>query len=131
MIGLYNLGLSEEQIIEIININSNISYLNLEEILKSIKILKDISCSDKTIKDIILTNPFYLNRSIDDVLNLINKLMDFGIKDISSLIENNPFLLNKDAFEIDEFVKFKMDSGKSKKEIIDEFITNPYIIDEM
>jgi len=130
MIGLYNLGLTDEEIKDILEINPEINDLNEEEISNNIQILKNIGCSNKNIKNIIIANPFYLNRTIDDITDLINKLLEIGITNISVLFDTNPFMLNKEVFEIDEYINIELNNKKSIDEIVDELESNPYIIDE-
>ena len=96
-----------------------------------IKILKYIDCLDRHIQNILICNPFYLYRSIDDVVKLIKKLLEIGMTNINLLFDSNPFLLNKDAYEIDDYINKKINNGKTLEDIVDEIDSNPYIIDEI
>jgi len=131
MIELYNLGLNNNDINTMLEICPTIKDLTNDEILTNIKILKSINCNDRHIKNIIISNPMYLNRLSDDIIFLINKLKQLNISNINLLFDTNPFLLNKDAYEIDEYINFEIKKGKELEDIIDEFESNPYIIDEI
>lgn len=131
MIELYNIGLDEFEISEMLNICPNIKELSNEDILNNIKLLEYIGCDKRHIKNILVANPFYLDRTLDDIKNLISKLLEIGITNINLLIDSNPFLLNKDAYEIDEYINTEKSKGKILEDIVDEFETNPYIIDEI
>ena len=131
MIELYNLGLTDSNIKEIIQVCPNIVELTNEEIINNINILKDIGCSNNQIKNIILSNPFYLDRLLEDITSLIVKLVELRITNITLLFSNNPLLLNKDAYEIDKYISSQILAGKKIENIVDEFESNPYIIDEI
>ncbi len=127
---LYNLGLSEIDIKNIIETYPEIKDLTDEEIAKNIEILKNINCNDKHIRNILIANPYYLNRSINDIKSLIMKLKEINIVNINLLFDSNPFLLNRDSYEIDEYIKKELEEGKKLEIIVDELESNPYIIDE-
>lgn len=113
-----------------IEIFPNIINLSNIELENSIDLLKNINCNDRQIRNILISNPYYLDRSNEDILNLIKKLIQINIKNINLLFDSNPFLLNKDAYEIEEYIYKELNKGKILDEIIDEFESNPYIIDE-
>ena len=131
MLGLYNLGFSDIEIKNILEIYPEIKNLTDEEILVNIEILKRIECNEKHIKNIISSNPYYLNRGLEDISGLINKLISIGITNVNLLFDSDPYLLNKDAYEIDEYIKIEQDKVKVLEDIKDEFESNPYIIDEI
>ena len=127
---LFNLGFSDEQLNDMLELCSSIKDLTDLEINTAIEILRKIDCSENQIKNILYANPFYLDRCDDDVLNLIKKLKALNISSINLLFEANPFLLNKDDFEIDEYLEKEKNKGKTIDEIIEELELNPYSIDE-
>lgn len=131
MIELYNLGLSENEIKNIIEMCPEIINFSNDDIVDNIKVLKDIDCLDRHIRNILICNPFYLYRDIEDILNLINKLLEIGMTNINLLFDSNPFLLNKDDYEIDDYINKQISAGKTIEDIVDEIDSNPYIIDEM
>lgn len=119
MIYLFDIGFSEEDIKELLEINPELSSLSYEEIVDIVEVLKDINCDDKIIKNIIMSNPLYLNRCTGDVKALINKLESLGIQRLDITFDSNPWLLNKDAFEIDDYIEEEKRLGKDLEEIID------------
>ena len=116
---LFNLGLNENEIKNIITTNNEVMDLSDEEIKSLISILVNVGCKDYHIKNIIIANPYYLSRSITDVNNLISKLSLLGITHLETTFDSNPWLLNKDAYEIDEYIKDEQFKGLSLDEIID------------
>ena len=129
MIELYNLGLTDLEIQQIIQICPNILDLTDEEISNNIKLLKNIDNNNDQIKHIIISNPFYLDRILEDITNLINKLIEIGITNVKLLFNNNPLLLNKDAYEIDEYIKQEINKGNNIEDIVDKIESNSSIID--
>ena len=125
---LFKLGLNENEIKSIYNINE---YIIDEDIIKMIYILEKINCTEKHIKNIILSNPLYLSRSVSDVIELINKLDSLGITNLNIVFDSNPYLLNKDAFEIEEFINKKLKDGMILEDIVDLIDSNSYVIDEL
>lgn len=131
MVELYNLGLSESDIKNIMEMCPEIENLSDYDIVDNIKVLRDIDCLDRHIKNILICNPFYLYRSVEDVLNLIKKLLEIGMTNINLLFDSNPFLLNKDSYEIDDYINKQISAGKTIEDIVDEIDSNPYIMDEI
>ncbi len=86
---------------------------------------------NRHIKNILLSNPYFLCRSCEDILKLIKKLLEINISQINLLLDSNPFLLNKDSYEIDEYIKENMEKGQKIDDIIEDFEENPFIIDEV
>lgn len=127
MLELYNLGIMEKDLKHISETNPEIKETTSEEIIKLINILKKIKCNNNVIKNIIITNPFYLTRLDTDIIELINKLDSIGISNLNYLFDANPYLLTKEAFEIEDFIKEKS-KDYSLEEIIDMIDTNPFII---
>lgn len=112
-------GINEEEIKEINEKSNVLKEVTDKEIKDRINLLREINCEDKIIKNIIISNPDYLNRSVDDILKLIKKLLELNIERIDITFDGNPWLLNKDDFEIDEFIKEKKESGMDYEDILD------------
>lgn len=129
MLELYNIGINELELQTMIETNSEITDLSDEEIKQLIHILKQINCSDKMIKNIIICNPFYLSRIDIDIMKLIHKLTSIGVTHLNILFDTNPDLLNRDDFEIDDFIN-KNKEKYSMEELVDRLESNPYIIGE-
>lgn len=128
---LYNFGFNDIDIENIIEICPEVKSLSSIEINNNIEILKSINCNDRHIRNILLSNPYFLCRSCEDILKLIKKLLELNISQINLLLDSNPFLLNKDSYEIDEYIKENMNRGKKLDDIIEDFEENPFIIDEV
>lgn len=127
---LYNLGLTYSDLKNMVELCPELEDMSDQTIIHNLNILINLNCNEKQIKNILISNPFYLTRDDDDILNLIKKLYEINIIDINILLESNPFLLNKNSYEIDEYIEQELKLGKDLEEIIDEFESNPYIIDE-
>lgn len=125
------LGINLEELKEMVNLNPMLEYLNDKEINDNILFLKSLKCSDIIIKNIIICNPFYLNRSISDLQKLVSKLISIGLTNLNLLFDSNPYLLNKDAFEIDSFIKEKLKLGFNLESIINLIDSDPYITQEI
>jgi len=128
---LFELGISDNDIKNMLEQCPNIMDMEYNEIREKIDILRYVECNDRHIRNIIVSNPYYLDRINNDVLKLVMYLKEIGISCINLLLETNPYLLNRDVFEIKEYIDSKKNMGLSLWEIVDEFESNPYIIDEM
>lgn len=111
--------MDEKEIRDIIEINPDIKFLNNQEVKLILNILYQIGCSERQVRNIITCNPFYLNRNIEDIVNLIKKLESLGITCLNITFDSNPYLLNKDSYEIDEFIEEKKNEGINLENIID------------
>lgn len=118
MLELLNVNLSIEEIKEMLEENPELEYLSNSEIANLIDLLKSVGCSNKIIRNIIIANPFYLNRIFDNVLELIQKLKSLGIERLDITFDSNPLLLNEDASDIDEFILEKRKNGMEINDII-------------
>ena len=116
---IYDIILNENELNNILEINPFIKELNDEEIEEILTILKNIGCTDSQLKNIILCNPFFLNKCSDDILKLIKKLLSLKITNLNITFDTNPFILNKDVYEIEEFIEDKLNDGLNINDIID------------
>ena len=119
MKALLEYGLSEDNIMEIFDKYPYIKNIDDNEIKNKIYMLEYIGSSKKIIKNIIISNPEYLNRDIDDIKDLINKLLSLKIQRLDITFDSNPWLLNKDSYEIDDFIDEKVNSGVDYEDVID------------
>ena len=99
---LFNLGLTENDIINMIEINQDLKELTDEEILEKIKILKNINCSDNQIKNIISSNVLYLSRSNSDIVKLFKYLLNF-IRKVQQYSERLLFRLRSESLRLGSF----------------------------
>lgn len=128
---LFSLGISDDDIKNMLEQCPEIMEMSETEIREKIEILTYVECNDRHIRNIIASNPYYLDRFNSDVLKLISYLKEIGVSNLNLLFESNPYLLNKDAFEIREYIDTRKKDGMELEDIVDEFESNPYIIDEM
>ena len=127
---LFELGINDNDLKFMLEHVPNIFDMSRKEICDKIDILKYVECTDRQIKNIIVSNPNYLDRIDNDILKLINYLKQIGFKNIDLLFDSNPYFLNYDVFEIEDYVNKRVMEGKKIEDIIDEIEDNPYIIDE-
>lgn len=128
---LFSLGISEDDIKNMLEQNSNIFNMSGDMIKEKIDILRYINCNERHIKNIIISNPEYLERDSSDILKLIKYLNDMGFTLLNLLFESNPYFLNYDVFEIRNYINKRKDDGIELEDIVDEVESNPYIIDEL
>jgi hypothetical protein len=128
---LKNIGISEKTIDSMIEICPNIQQLNSEEIIEKINILKHEKCNDTQIRDIIGSNPAYLDASETDVKKLIDKLRKLGFKNLNFLFDENPYILNSSDFEIEEYINERVRNGELLENIVDDMNENAYLFDEI
>lgn len=130
MVILSNLGLTEEEILQIFETCKNLKNIPEEDLIINIEILKQIGCKEKHIRNILITNPDYLLKDKEDIILLINKLNQLNITHLYLLINSNPFLLTLEPFELEEFISQKQKEGKTLEDIKNLIENNPYIIEE-
>ena len=131
MIELYNMGLSEITIKNMIEILPEIKEMTSKEINDKKELLKNINCNGTQIINIISSNPQYLNRTNDEIISLIQKLNDLGFDTLNILFDSNPYVLNLEPFEIDNYINSRISKGELLEEIIDDLDSNPYMLFEM
>lgn len=128
---LSTLKLSGQTIKSMVELCPNILELTDEEIKEKIYILKKVKCTENQIKSIISSNPMYLDRTNDEVINLIKKIIAVGFKNLNILLDSNPYILNLDSFEIEKYINDRLKNGENLEEIIDELEANPSLFDDM
>lgn len=128
---LFSLGISDSDIKNMLEQCPEIMDMSEKEVNDKIDILTYVGCNERHVRNIIASNPYYLDRINEDVLKLIACLKEIGVSNINLLFDSNPYLLNKDVFEIREYIDTREKNGMSLEDIVDEFESNPYIIDEI
>ena len=131
MIELFELGISEETINNMVELFPEIKDMNEKEILKKVTILEKMDCSKNQIINIIGSNPEYLTKSNKVVLELISKLIDLGFRNLNILFDGNPYVLNFEAFEIDNYVNNRIKNGELLEDIVDDLDSNPCLFSEV
>lgn len=126
---LFEIGITEFDLKNMLDLVPDILNMEDSEINEKIEILRYVNCTDRHIRNIIVSNPIYLDRINSDVINLINYLNECGFSNLNILFDTNPYFVNYDVFEIRDFINKKISFGKEIEDIIDEIESNPYIID--
>jgi len=131
MLELYNMGLSENTIKNMIDLVSEIKDMSSNEIVEKKILLEKINCSDNQIRNIISSNPQYLNRTNSEIINLIKKLNILGFDTLNILFDSNPYILNLEPFEIENYINDKICNGELLEDIVDDLETNAYLFNEI
>ncbi len=116
---LIRFGFTIEEIKNMMDTNINIDNLDEKNIERLIIILTENNCSKKEIKNILISNPLYLNRSEKEITDLIKALKVFNINNLQTLFDSNPFILNLDKEELQFLIKTKISEGLTNEEVID------------
>lgn len=131
MVELYNIGISDNTLKSMIEINPEITELTKEEIIKKEELLKKNNCSKTQILNIISSNPMYLNRENNDIELLLNYLQKTGFTCLNILFDSNPYILNLDSFEIEKYINDRINKGEKLEDIVDNLDSNPYLFQEV
>ena len=131
MIEIYNMGISEATLKNMLEINPEIAELTSQDIIEKEEILKGINCSKLQVLNIISSNPLFLSKTNGDIIKLLNFLTDIGFTSLNILIDSNPYVLNLDPFEIKNYIDNRVSKGKTIDEIIDDLDSNPYLFQKI
>ena len=131
MIGLFELGISEETINDMLEVSPEIKDIDKKDILKKVTVLEKLGCSNNQIINIIGSNPEYLTKSDRVILDLISKLIDLGFRNLNILFDANPYILNFESFEIDNYVNKRIEKGELLEDVVDDLDSNPYLFSEV
>ena len=121
---LVRYGFSIEDIKNMMDSNQEIENIEDSVILKLIKLLENENCSQDSIKNIFITNPFYLNRDVEEVEGLFKELKKNGIKKLNILFDMNPYLLNLNDTDLNDLIISKKLNRKDFAEFIYSEITH-------
>ena len=125
------MNISKDTINQMIEMCPNIKELSKDEILNKIAILNKIGCNAMQIRDIISSNPRYLDRLDSDIDKLVKKLKEFGFTRLELLFDGNPYILNLDDFEIENYIKNREANGEKQEDIVDEMEANPILFEKI
>ena len=128
---LFNLGISNNTIKNMLELVPNIKEMSNKDIIDKINILKNINCSGYQITNIISSNPMYLDRTNEEILKLLGKLNDLGFNTLNILFDANPYILNLEPYEIDNYIKNRLEKNETLEDIIDDMDSNPYLFNEL
>lgn len=124
---LYNLGLSDNTISAMIEINPMLKEMTSREIISKVNLLRKINCTDSQILSIIGSNSLYFSRTDKGIANLINYLLRRGFNTLNILFDSNPYILNLESFEIEKYIKSREDNGERIEDIIDDLDSHTYL----
>lgn len=127
---LFELGINDNDLRFMLEQVPGIFNMSREEVNNKLDILKYVGCTVRHIKNIIVSNPNYLDRIDDDVLKLISYLKQIGFKNINLLFDSNPYFLNYDVFEVEYYINKQVINGMKIEDIIDVIEANPYVMEE-
>lgn len=116
---LIRFGFSIEEIKNMMDTNLNIDNTADEELKKLIRILRENSCSEDEVKNVLISNPFYLSRNYYEIVKLIDVMKEFGLISLNTLFDSNPFILNLEEGDFLELIKNKQREGFNDIEIRD------------
>lgn len=128
---LYNIGISENTIKNMIEQVPELIEMTKNEIIEKENILKTIKCDDIQITNIISSNPLILSRTNSEIIKLLNYLVSIGFKTLNILLDSNPYILNLDVFGIEEYITKRKSNGENVDNIIDNLDSNPYLFNEI
>ena len=131
MVELYNMGISETTLKNMLEVNPEISELTKQEIIEKEEILKGINCSHEQILNIICSNPTFLSKTNEEINKLLSYLLEEGFTYLNILFDSNPYILNLEPFEIKKYIDDRVNNGEEKEEIIDDLDSNPYLFQEI
>ena len=128
---LYNIGINENTLLTMLELNHNLKDITDKEIKEKMEKIKTIGCNKNQVKNIISSNSLYLNRTNEDIKNLLTKLDNLGFTTLNILFDSNPYILNLDPYEIDNYINIRITNGEYFEDIIDDLDTNTYLFNEI
>ena len=131
MIELYKLGINEENIKTMLEMEPYLKELSEKEIKEKIVILEELNCSNSQINNIISSNPHYLNRTNGEIVKLIEILSKYGFGSLNILFDSNPYILNLEPFEIKNYIDKRINNGETIYNIVDDLDSKPYLFNDM
>ena len=131
MIELYNIGISEGTIKNMLEVNPEIKDMSEKEIKEKVLILEKIGCFNDQIINIISSNPTFLSRTKGEILNLVKTLVDYKFKTLNVLLDSNSYILNLEPFEIKNYIEKRVKQGELLEDVIDDLDSNPILFNEM
>ena len=119
MMKIYEIGMTEKELSEMIYVNPMLEDITDEEIDDKIELLKSIGCQDEDILHIVTSNPFCLTNDLDAMKETITYLNDFDINPLWVIFSVNPYALNLWKMEIEEYIELQLAKGIGMDDIID------------
>ena len=82
---LYNLGLTNKDFNFILSTFLKIKEIEDYQIAQNINILRQINCNERQIRNIVISNPQFLNRVEEDIVALIKILKTYDMNNLNLL----------------------------------------------
>lgn len=124
---LFKLGIPDLEMQNMLEMNVDIKQLSEEEIASKIQFLQQIDCTPSQIKNILISNPFYLSLSMIEIQKIIQGLFSIGFTNLNILFDSNPFFFDYDLEEIKEYIQNKQQEGIKVEDVISMIQDNPYV----
>lgn len=124
---LFKLGIPNLEMQNMLEMNEEIKQLSEEEIASKIQLLQQTNCTPSQIRNILISNPFYLNLSMIEIQKIIQGLLNIGFTNLNLLFDSNPFFFNYDLEEIKEYIQNKQQEGITVEDVISMIQDNPYV----
>ena len=131
MFELYNLGISEQTIKNMLEMAPEIKDLSEKEIIEKKIVLENIGCSNNQIINIVGSNPMFLDRTNSEIIMLIKTLLEYKFDTLNILFDSNPYILNLEPYEIKNYINKRINDGEQLEDIVDELDSNPYLFNEI
>lgn len=128
---IYKWNLNENTIKGMIELNPDIEFLSDEDVISKVKLLEKLNCNEKEIKNIISSNSGFLLKSDEEILELVNKMKEYGFKNINLLIEANPFILGMYDIDLESYIETRKENGENITDIVDDLESHPYLFNEI
>ena len=128
---LYKFDISDNTIKSMIELVPEIREISEDEVIKKELLLKEVGCSDKEIRNIISSNPYYLVSVNDNIKELFDYLKKVGFSSLNILFDSNPYILNLEVFEISNYIDERNSKGELLSDIIDDLESSPYLFNEI
>ena len=121
MDSLIRYGFTIDEIKNMMENNEAIEETEEKDIQKIIKILEEIKCTKKIIKNIFYSNPYCLLKTPEEIKCILKLLQDNNFTHLEILLDTNPYLLNIGEKEIKKIIKQKEKEGMTEEQIKDYF----------
>ena len=115
---MLSIGLSEEEKNAIRLQNPEFDSYDEMVALRNIELLRSNGCSNRTIKNVVVSNSSFLKISTLDFSQLVSYLhKDLKIKDLNELFHRNPSILSKSKGDLENFILEQQALGNDLKKI--------------
>ena len=121
--------LSKNTLSQMLDAAPDLKNLTSEEAEIRIQLLRDIGCSDRKISGIV-SSCSYLLKSISEIKKLFSTLNRYGFTNLNSLFFANPLILDLDSFEIEEYIKGRIERGETEEDVVNDLQDKPYLFQE-